>query len=157
MCVCGGKDIVPVHTMTAFVGVCMKPHLFLTLALHAGGGSSHTCCCSTSAEHYPCIHWIYVRVGAWSGLDTLVGEKKSCLHSSYLSVHSTLWPLPVSVKWDVMPVMSPYMLLSSSPPVCSVLVIMYLFSLLFIYRACSTTLGSTTCHVTVYLHVFLCY
>ena len=26
-----------------------------------------------------------------------------------------------------------------------------------VYRACSTTLGSTTCHVTDYLHVFLCY
>ena len=33
-------------------------------------------------------------------------------------------------------------------------VCMYFF---IIYRACSTTVGSTTCHVTVYLHVFLCY
>jgi len=31
------------------------------------------------------------------------------------------------------------------------------FFLKIIYRARSTTLGSTTCHVTDYLHVFLCY
>ena len=28
---------------------------------------------------------------------------------------------------------------------------------LFIYTACSTTLGSTTCRITIYLHVFPCY
>jgi hypothetical protein len=35
-------------------------------------------------------------------------------------------------------------------------VCMYFFLFVLVYRACSTTSCSTTCRITIYLHIFLC-
>jgi hypothetical protein len=63
----------------------------------------------------------------WSGY--WQGKKLPCLYCNSLSMHTALQLLPVSVKWEVIPVMSccvVYMLLSLSPPLCRVHTAIYL-------------------------------